>query len=220
MPLKVDVVPLLGERSPEVRLVGAANTIVRLGDDKRLVGHNTDLVGVREPLQEWMESERFFTASLIGTGGAAAAAMMALMRRPASLHVNNYGRTYNRALAFRRRFADDPDAFSASAGIEELAQARVTGRDPELLINASALGMRGHPPLLVDLAALAPGSIVFDMVYDPLETELLRNARAHGLQTVDGLRMLVAQAAAAFGLLFCEEAPREHDEELRTLLTS
>jgi shikimate dehydrogenase len=80
--------------------------------------------------------------------------------------------------------------------------------------------MRGHPPLVADLTGMAPGSIVFDMVYDPLETDLLRQARACGLIAIDGLDMLVAQAAAAFELFFCEAAPRQHDAELRELLTA
>jgi shikimate dehydrogenase len=182
-----------------------------------LVGHNTDWLGVREPLRDWIESERVLTVSVIGTGGAAAAAILAVLRRPGSTQLLNYGRTLESARAFRLRLDEEEHA---SAPISNLRRASARGDEPELLINASPLGMRGHPPLEIDLDFLAPGSTVFDMVYDPLETELLREAQRRGLRVVDGLTMLVAQAAAAFELFFCAPAPREHDDELRGLLTA
>lgn len=217
MPLKTQVLDFLDELSPAALRIGAVNTVVRTGRESRLVGHNTDLIGVREPLRDWIESDRFLNASVIGTGGAAAAAVLALLGRPAAVHLNNYGRTFESARAFRERF--DHEEY-ASGAISDLRDRSVRGGRPELLINASPLGMRGHPPLEVDLDFLAPGSIVFDMVYDPLETELLRAARQKGLRVVDGLTMLVAQAAMAFELFFCEPAPRQHDAELRALLTA
>lgn len=220
MPLKRHVLDHLAGPSEEVRLIGAANTIIRLGAPARLAGHNTDWIGVREPLQQWIESNDHFSASIIGTGGAAAAATIALMRRPAALQLTSYGRTRESALAFRRRFSDDKDAQYSVGAIDELAQAGSGDGRPSLLINASPLGMRGHPPLDVDLTRMAPGSIVFDMVYDPLETDLLHQARALGLVAIDGLAMLVAQAAAAFEHFFGEPAPRNHDAQLRALLTA
>lgn len=217
MPLKAKVLPLMDELSDEARRIGAVNTVVRAGRDGRFVGHNTDWLGVRFPLRDWIESDRVFTASVIGTGGAAAAAILAVLRRPAATHLNNYGRTHESARAFRRRFDDEE---YASASISDLGGPNLAGGPPELLINASPLGMRGHPPLETDLDFLGPGSIVFDMVYEPVETDLLREARRRGLRVVDGLTMLVEQAAAAFELFFCEPAPRQYDDELRQLLTA
>ena len=92
------------------------------------------------------------------------------------------------------------------------------------LINATSLGMAGQPRIpaavLDAIPTLAPGAFVFDMVYVPLRTELLRRAEEAGFRRIDGLTMLIAQAAAAFENFFCEPAPREHDAELRALLTS
>lgn len=217
MPLKLAVQPLLDHLSDEAALIGAVNTIAREGRDHRLVGHNTDWRGVREPLRDWLDSDHFFSAKVIGTGGAAAAAMFALKQRSTAISLTNYGRTHASALAFRRRFDDEQ---YASGAIGDLARPEGGGRDPSLLINASPLGMCGRPPLAIDLGFLAPGSIVFEMVYDPLETRLVSEARKRGLHVVDGLDMLIAQAAAAFALFFCEAAPREHDGELRELLTA
>ena len=84
-----------------------------------------------------------------------------------------------------------------------------------LLLNASPLGMTGYPAFPYGVDSVREGGIVFDMVYSPIETDLLRAARARGLATVDGLEMLVAQAAAAFICFFGQPAPRQHDAELR-----
>jgi shikimate dehydrogenase len=78
--------------------------------------------------------------------------------------------------------------------------------------------MVGHPPLVIDLSPLPEQALVYDLVYAPLETPLLAAARARDLDTVDGLEMLIGQAALAFELLFGAAPPRERDDELRGLL--
>ena len=90
----------------------------------------------------------------------------------------------------------------------------------DLVINASPLGMAGQPPLVFDFSHAPPGSVVYDIVTDPLDTPLLNAARARGFATIDGLAMLIGQAAAAFEKFFDQPAPRACDAELRTLLTS
>ena len=91
-----------------------------------------------------------------------------------------------------------------------------------LLVNASALGMVGQPPLALDLTPLPQDAVVYDVVYAPLETNLLAAARARELDTVDGLDMLIGQAALAFELFFGVAPPRDEasDDELRALLTA
>ena len=89
----------------------------------------------------------------------------------------------------------------------------------DLVVNASPLGMAGRPPLALDLSHIPPGSVVYDIVTHPLDTPLLLAARAAGFATVDGLAMLIGQAAAAFELLFGQAAPRQFDAELREVLT-
>ena len=78
--------------------------------------------------------------------------------------------------------------------------------------------MTGQPPLALDLSPLPDDAVVYDLVYAPLETDLLAAAGARGLDTIDGLEMLVGQAAVAFELFFGAAPPRERDEELRELL--
>ena len=96
--------------------------------------------------------------------------------------------------------------------------------EASLLINATQLGMIGQESMpafvLEELTDLAEGALVFDMVYAPLETELLAEARQLGFRTADGLTMLIGQAAVAFEKFFGQPAPREHDAELRALLAA
>ena len=89
-----------------------------------------------------------------------------------------------------------------------------------LVVNASALGMAGQLPLELDLAPLPEDALVYDLVYSPLETGLLKAARDRGLETVDGLDMLIGQAALAFEMFFGAAVPDDCDDELRGLLTS
>ena len=91
----------------------------------------------------------------------------------------------------------------------------------DLVVNASPLGMVGKPPLEFDLAHVRDGGTVYDIVTAPLETPLLARARARGLRTIDGLSMLIGQAAVAFDLFFGQRPPRDDgDAALRTLLTA
>ena len=88
----------------------------------------------------------------------------------------------------------------------------------DLLVNASSLGSAAADVAL-DLGWLPPTAIVYDVVYVPLETPLLAAAKRRGLRTIDGLTMLIGQAAASFVHFFDGEPPREHDAELRERLT-
>jgi len=88
----------------------------------------------------------------------------------------------------------------------------------DLVVNASPLGMRGHPELAFDWTHAPPGSIAYDIVTDPVRTPFLANAQKAGFETVDGLAMLVGQAANAFEYFFGQPPPREADDELRKVL--
>jgi shikimate dehydrogenase len=119
------------------------------------------------------------------------------------------------------------DAAKGQALLDHVGlQGRVIGfSDPvpatRLLINSSPLGMTGQPPLDLDLAPLPDDATVYDIVYAPLETGLLRAARERQLETIDGLAMLIGQAALAFEIFFDAIPPRDDkDAELRALLTA
>ena len=184
--------------------MGAANVVVR--QDSGLAAYNTDVAGFLAPLPTKLEGEH---AVVIGAGGAALAAVY-------GLHQLGVGRLtiMNRTMERAQNVLDD----SGIAGHALPLVRPVPTCD--LLVNASSLGMAGQPSLDIDLSTLGPGTTVYDLVYVPLETQLLCAARELGCRTIDGLDMLIGQAAAAFTLFFGQESPREHDAELRALLTA
>lgn len=209
IPHKQSIMPLLDEC--RLWCTHAVNCVVR--ENERLIGYNTDADGLAEALPE-----RVGTAAptcIIGAGGAASAAIGTLdILAVFKFHVIARNPAKARALVesyceYGRVFAFDsaPEAMRNAAG----------------LINASPLGTEGFDPmpsLLMDsLGELSRGAFVMDMVYTPVRTELLRRAAELGFFTADGLTMLIGQAAQAFGHFFGHEAPREHDAELRELLS-
>jgi shikimate dehydrogenase len=226
MPHKIQAAGLVGELVPPAGRIGAVNCILRQGErDARLVGRNTDAAGFLEPLRGWLSpGPGFRFADVVGTGGAALAVTAAL--DGVGFVVANYGRTWQKALAMRHRLglqedalAGGLDAFDRQRPSSSRSSAMLDGGEFGLFVNATPLGMTGYPPLPVDASGWSKETVVYDLVYDPVETPLLAQARLAGLRTVDGLSMLIGQAAVAFELFFAESPPREHDAELRELLT-
>lgn len=220
MPHKQAVMPLLDRIDDEAARVGAVNTVVREADGT-LSGYNTDVAGFLEPLQPLLaEAHLFRLARVFGAGGAARAIVAALAgagfavvlaaRDPARARalLDELGRGQDDHAVALSHFAPPTDfTFDDRAGI------------CDLVVNASPLGMAGHGPLELDFSHVPPGSVVYDIVTHPLDTPLLVAARQRGFATVDGLAMLIGQAAAAFAKFFGQPAPREHDADLRAMLT-
>ncbi|RME69149.1 MAG: shikimate dehydrogenase, partial [Alphaproteobacteria bacterium] len=172
--------------------IGAVNTIV-IDTHGALAGRNTDAQGFWAHLvdasgrAEWSGAR----ALLLGAGGAARAALWALRRAGVDVAIAN--RSGARAHALASEFAADAVAWPETP-------AALGGFD--LLVNATSLGMAGQPPLAIDLSAMADTAVVYDLVYTPLATPLLHAAQARGLVAVDGLGMLIHQAAPAFAAWF------------------
>ena len=218
IPHKQTVLPHLDRIDAAAEKIGAVNIVAREGDS--LVGYNSDAAGFLEPLRPLLSRRHLFRmARILGTGGAARAVAHALWDEGFTLVI--VGRDPAKAEALRSAF----DAGHSYVGaLQDFARPTDFAFDDregilDLVVNATSLGMAGQPPLELDFSHVPPGAVVYDVVYAPLETPLLAEARARGLATVDGLRMLVGQAAAAFERFFGRPAPREQDGALRALLT-
>lgn len=208
MPHKVRVWRLLGYAARDGR-DGIVNCVARgVGG---LEGHNFDADALMRTIPASPTTGG--PIAIIGSGGAARAAMEALLGSPIVLIARNE----QAARALLGDVGDENDSWlpleSADKAIEAAAG----------LINATPLGMAGAPPvpenMLRALSGMCPGAFVYDMVYHPAVTDLVRLSRERGMTTIDGLTMLIEQAALSFARFFGSAAPRAQDAALRELLT-
>ncbi|MEL6528412.1 MAG: shikimate dehydrogenase [Pseudomonadota bacterium] len=219
MPLKQMVIPLLDRIEPEAEAIGAVNTVYR-GPDGKLVGTNTDVEGFLEPIQELLAANHLFRmARIIGAGGAARAIVAALAKQNFTLVIG--ARNQGKGRKLLKELAPGQEHYTAPLSL--FAQPTDFAFDDregclDLVVNASPLGMRGQPALAFDWTHAPPGSIAYDIVTDPVETEFLINAKSAGFQTIGGLSMLVGQAATAFERFFGTPPPRQCDDQLLEIL--
>ncbi|MBR7199541.1 shikimate dehydrogenase [Pseudomonas sp. 14A] len=192
-PCKQAVIPLLDELSPEARGIGAVNTVV-LKDGKR-VGHNTDCLGFAEGFRRGLTDAARERVVQMGAGGAGAAVAHALLSEGVrQLTIFDVDR--ERAESLANNLNQHFGASRAQAGLDlpgALAQA-------DGLVNTTPMGMAKLPGTPVPAELLRKQMWVAEIVYFPLETELLRDARALGCRTLDGGNMAVFQAVKAFEL--------------------
>jgi shikimate dehydrogenase len=201
MPLKLDAVALADTAADRAVAAGAANVLMMR--EGKLVAANTDVGAVATLLARLHEAKaRMGSVTLLGNGGAARAALVAL-----KLVGISAVRVQARDMAAARKLSVE---FGLDVGPEPLTAPIAS----DGLINATPLGMAGGECLNCDLSRMPAGGWVFDMVYDPAETPLVHTAREQGLAVVSGLDMLVEQAATSFKLFFGQDAPRDRDGEL------
>jgi shikimate dehydrogenase len=195
MPFKLEIMPLLDAIDPLAKRIGAVNTVIN--DDGTLTGHNTDWVGAVRALEE-ARPLAGAKVMVFGAGGAARAVVHGLVAHGAAVSVCN--RTDAKA-----------DALAAASGASAHAWLRRGELDAfDAVVNASSAGMKDvDPQSPIAAATLRRELVVMDIVYKPLETELVRAAREQGCRVVDGGRMLLHQAARQFELYTEQPAPLE-----------
>jgi shikimate dehydrogenase len=212
IPHKERALAFLDELSPEAEAVGAVNTVLPL--EGRLIGYNTDGEGFLAPLLAEGFTPRDSRALVLGAGGAARSVALRLALEGASVSVAN--RTPERAVRLCAEVARRaPGARPTALDLGDREAVRRELASADLLVNATAAGMRPHegedPPAPVD--AIRPGMLVYDLVYNPVETRLLAAARAAGARAIGGVGMLVHQGAAAFEIWTGVRPPAEVMEQ-------
>ncbi len=192
IPHKLAVIPYLDFVDETARAIGAVNTLVIEGDE--IHGYNTDVIGAMKLLDEMIDVKGARVA-VIGAGGSARAICYGLSLRDAGMTI------YARDLKKAQPLADEFKARIAS--LESFKG------DADVVINCSPIGMRGHSEgrSLINVESLEGVKLVYDLIYTPEETTLLRDAKLAGCQTLGGLAMLVGQAAEQFRLWTGLEAP-------------
>jgi shikimate dehydrogenase len=218
IPYKEKVVKLLDQVDPEARFVGAVNTI-KVGTDKRLEGFNTDGEGFITHLREAVGFDPAGKkVSILGAGGAARALTMQLAKNGAdeiSLFDIEHSKAKGLVEKLHKNFS------SCRIRLASSANALLEDR-PDLLINATPVGMHKDDPLIFDSSKFHSKLVVYDLIYNPAKTVLLQEARRQGCSAVfNGLGMLLYQGALAFKIWLGVEPPiKIMDEALRGILSA
>ncbi|MCX5703013.1 MAG: shikimate dehydrogenase [Candidatus Omnitrophica bacterium] len=202
IPYKERVIPFLNKVSPGAKLIGAVNTIK--ADQNKLEGFNTDGEGLLRHLDEDLGfNPKDKTVAIIGAGGAAKAVSLYLAKAKARA-INIYDIDKAKALALvnhlKQNFKDTESALADS-----IRGLKIEGAD--LLINATPIGMKDTDPCVVDGDFLHKDLLVYDLIYNPGETKLLKVAKQKGARVSNGLGMLLYQGAASFELWTNKPAP-------------
>ena len=195
LPHKVQALDFISDMDDVARQIGAVNTVVVQADGS-LRGTNTDAFGYLQSLREghaaWQANAG--PAVVLGAGGAARAVVWALADAGVS-EIRLLNRSFDKAEAMAHEFGAPVQALAWSERHAALA-------DAALLVNTTTQGMQGQPSLDIELDALPLHAVVSDIVYTPLQTDLLLRAQARGNPTVGGLGMLLHQARPAFAAWF------------------
>ncbi len=195
VPYKEKVIPFLDSLAPLAERIQAVNTIV-ISKDRKLVGYNTDAPGFMAHLLELQFDVADKNIAILGAGGSARAILTALClvpERPQAIKI--YNRTNSRLenLLVDLKTRVNVDIVEVVSNIEDLNIELA-----DLLINTTSVGLRRDDEPLVDVDLFHPHMLVYDLIYNPLETSLLKRAKAKGARTVNGLGMLYYQGVLAF----------------------
>jgi 3-dehydroquinate dehydratase / shikimate dehydrogenase len=200
MPLKQEIMAHLEKTDPLSAKIGACNTVLR--QDGKLYGFNTDVAGITGPLEKRM-SLRGAKVLVLGAGGAARAAVFGLRDKGAEVFILN-------------RTSETAQKLARQSGSKTIKKDAVSKTTFDIIINATPIGMAGiKAPQLLEANDLNT-KLVFDLVYNPIETPLLRMARQKGIPIVTGIEMFVQQGARQFEIFTGKPAPEE--EMLRVVI--
>jgi 3-dehydroquinate dehydratase/shikimate dehydrogenase len=191
MPYKQAILPFLDNTDAHTAKTGACNTVVR-GQEGKLFGFNTDIAGVIRPLEQRLTIEKA-KVLIVGAGGAARAAVFALKERGAEVWILN-------------RTAAKAQTLARQAKARAIKRAELRKNSFDVIINATPVGMGNTKECPLKDEEIE-ARVVFDMVYDPVETHLLKVARSKGIAVIPGVEMLVQQGARQFEIWTGKPAP-------------
>ncbi|WP_369350487.1 shikimate dehydrogenase [Streptococcus hillyeri] len=198
MPYKQAVLPYMDDLTDSAQLIGAVNTVIHR--DGKLIGHNTDGIGFFQSLETLLDFNIANKHLTILGGGGAATAIIAQAALNGASHITIFNQT-----AFLEETQVKAQALSQKTGvaidvypIENLDLIEEKVAESQLFVNATSVGMDGQSMIIRDDFQFPEGLTVADVIYQPFETPFLKLARSRGLKAINGLGMLLFQAAAAF----------------------
>lgn len=213
IPHKEAMVNQLNDLTEPVILTGAVNTIKN--EDGRLVGYNTDVPGVMRAIKEEFNfNPQYKTAFLVGAGGASRA-VVAGMCLGGIRQIVIANRTLDRANLLKTQFSDQyPNVIFKTVALSDAIKIKSFLADSDIVVNSSPAGMGEIPPLDLPLKAIAKDAPVYDLVYKPILTPLVKQARELGLKAESGLGMLLYQGVEAFEIWTGKKAPVDSMREV------
>jgi len=202
MPHKVRVLEYVDQYDKTVELVGAANTVKN--EDGKFCAYNTDVLGFIKPLRQRGIDFSGFEVTILGAGGAARAVAVALAGERGIANINIFNRNTDRS----KELANLLKKLGLRASIVSSDNIQNIASKSNLIINTTPLGMKGEQSLIKS-SSIRKDAIVYDIVYKPINTNLLENARTAGAKVVYGYEMLLEQAIASFKIWFRRDPPIE-----------
>ena len=199
VPYKEKIVPLLDEIRNEAKFTGAVNTIVK--NNNKLIGYNTDVYGIEQTLDIKLKNDVINNAVIFGAGGAAKAALFVLLQRGLN-NLTIVNRTKSNALKMISKF-NNVNCDQTIITLNEKSQIKSACLSADLIINTTILGMKGsgyEDISPIDSTFIDSNSVIFDMVYNPTKTPLIKIALERNANIIEGLNMLVYQALKSIEL--------------------
>ena len=196
IPLKEEAIKFLNKKDKIVKLTGAVNVLIF--SKKKIEGKNTDVYGFKKSLINIVKNKKKDTAIIIGAGGAARAVLFVLIEMKYK-KIFLFNRSNNNLKKIKKDFSK-----LKKNGIfyKNFSFINSFLNKTNLLVNTTPLGMKGFPKLNINVNNLKKNSSVFDLIYNPLETKLIKDSKKNGLKNTNGLDMLIYQAQRSFNYWF------------------
>jgi len=208
VPHKIEMMKFLDEMDTTCKVIGAVNTV--LNENGKLKGYNTDMIGFLDPIKKKNLTIKNSQVLLLGAGGAARAIITAMIKEKASKIsiVNRTQENANKLADFAKKIGGNVDTIS-------IQEANKLITDYKFIINSTSIGMRNEPSP-ISTENIGKNSIVYDIVYQPINTDLIKKSKENGATIIYGYEMLLSQAACSFEIWHKMEAP--YDVMKKTLL--
>tara|TARA_B100000408_G_scaffold84072_1_gene64255 strand:+ start:173 stop:994 length:822 start_codon:yes stop_codon:yes gene_type:complete len=199
IPHKIEMMKFLDEMDTTCKVIGAVNTV--LNENGKLKGYNTDMIGFLDPIKKKNLTIKNSQVLLLGAGGAARAIITAMIKEKASKIsiVNRTQENANKLADFAKKIGGNVDTIS-------IQEANKLITDYKFIINSTSIGMRNEPSP-ISTENIGKNSIVYDIVYQPINTDLIKKSKENGATIIYGYEMLLSQAACSFEIWHKMEAP-------------
>jgi len=199
IPHKIEIMKFLDDMDTTSKVIGAVNTVSN--ENGKLKGYNTDMIGFLDPIKKKNLAIKDSQVLLLGAGGAARAILTAMIKEKASkiTIVNRTQENANKLADFAKKIGGNVDAVSIQKANELVG-------DYKFIINSTSIGMKNEPSP-ISTRNISKNSVVYDIVYQPINTDLIKKSKENGATIIYGYEMLLSQAACSFEIWHKMEAP-------------